>query len=126
MDYGGKNFVFRNDTGHTYFIYTDVTGETANITIYGTRPEYHYVLESQIISEKPTERKRYEPDETGKICYYTTDTKLKLEGHGSCKSEGWIVSYDWDTKPEVSRERISYDDYTPGISVYWRGTHKRK
>ena len=126
VEYGGKNFVFRNDTEYTYYIYTDVTGETANITVYGTRPQYHYVLESNVLSEKETDRKRYEPDEDGKYCYYTDETKLKLEGHGSCTSEGWIVSYDWNTKEEVSREKVSYDEYRPGMSVYWRGTHKRK
>lgn len=119
----GKNFIFRNDTGHALYIYTDVDKETATVTIYGTRPEYHYQLESKIIYEEKSDRKRYEYDYEGKYCYLTTDTKLKTEGHGSCESEGWLVAYDWDTKEEVSRELVNHDMYRPGVNVYWRGVH---
>ena len=125
VEYKDKDFVFRNDTPYTYYIYTNVSGETADITIYGTRPEYHYVLESIVKEEKPTDRERFEDDVDGKFCYYTDQTKLKTEGHGSCHSEGWIVSYDWNTKQEVSREQISNDAYSPGVTVYWRGVHTR-
>ena len=125
VEYNSKDFVFRNDTDHTFYIYTKVSSETATITVYGTRPEYHYVLESVIKDERPTERERFEDDVDGKYCYYTDETRLKTEGHGSCHSEGWIVSYDWNTKQEVSREQISNDAYSPGVTVYWRGVHKR-
>ena len=125
VEYGDKDFVFRNDTPYTYYFYTNVSGETADITVYGTRPEYHYVLESVVKDERPTDRERFEDDVDGKYCYYVDQTKLKTEGHGSCHSEGWIVSYDWNTKEEVSREQISYDSYSPGVTVYWRGVHSR-
>ena len=120
---GGKNFIFRNDTDHTYYIYTSVDKEFATVTIYGTRPEYHYELESVIVNEQKTTRKRYVYDKSGRYAYLTTDTKLKEEGHGQVESEGWLVAYDWDTKQEVSREIINHDTYRPGISVYWRGVH---
>ena len=103
-----------------------LTGETAEITVYGTRPKYHYVLESVVLEEKPTDRERFEDDTEGKYCYYVDQTKLKTEGHGSCRSEGWIVSYDWNTKEEVSREQISFDAYAPGVTVYWQGVHPRR
>lgn len=120
----GKNFVFRNDSGHAIYIYTDVDKENATVTIYGTRPEYHYELASVIVSEEKSTRKRYEDDLDGKYVYYATDKpKLKTKGHGSCHSEGWLVAYDWDTKQEVSREQISFDDYRSGVNVYWRGVH---
>lgn len=119
----GKNFIFRNDTEHALYIYTDVDKEFATVTIYGTRPQYHYQLESKIIYEEKSDRKRYEYDYDGKYCYLTTDTKLKTEGHGSCESEGWLVAYDWDTKEEVSRELVNHDMYRPGVNVYWRGVH---
>jgi len=123
----GKNFVFRNDTDHAIYIYTDVDKEFATVTIYGTRPEYHYQLESVVIDEQKSTRKRYEPDYSGKEVFYITDKpKLKVEGHGSCHSEGWLVAYDWDTKEEVSREQISYDSYVAGMNVYWRGVHDEK
>ena len=97
------------------------------MTIYGTRPEYHYQLESVVLDEQKSTRKRYEPDYSGKEVYYITDKpKLKIEGHGSCHSEGWLVAYDWDTKEEVSREQISYDSYVAGMNVYWRGVHDEK
>ena len=120
---GGKNFIFRNDTEHTYYIYTSVDKELATVIIYGTRPEYHYELESVIVNEQKTTRKRYVYDRSGKYAYLTTDTKLKEQGHGQVESEGWLVAYDWDTKQEVSREMINHDTYRPGISVYWRGVH---
>ena len=64
---------------------------------------------------------------TGKEVFYITDKpKLKIEGHGSCHSEGWLVAYDWDTKQEVSREQISFDSYVAGMNVYWRGVHDEK
>ena len=126
VEYGadGKNLVFRNDTEHAIYIYTNVDRENATVTIYGTRPEYHYELASVIVEEKKSNRKRYEYDYDGKNVYYITDPpKLKTAGHGSCHSEGWLVAYDWDTKEEVSREQISYDVYTAGVNVYWRGVH---
>ena len=120
----GKNFVFRNDTEHAIYIYTDVDKENATVTIYGTRPDYHYELVSVLIDEQKSTRKRYEYDMKGKYVYYITDKpKLKTKGHGSCHSEGWLVAYDWDTKQEVSREQISFDSYVSGMNVYWRGVH---
>ena len=101
--------------------------EWATVTIYGTRPEYHYELASVVVEEKKSDRKRYEYDMDGKYCYYITDKpELKTKGHGSCRSEGWLVAYDWDTKEEVSREQISYDSYVAGVNVYWRGVHDEK
>lgn len=124
---GNKNFVFRNDTEHAIYIYTHVDREYATVTIYGTRPEYHYELQSVVIDEKKSTRKRYEYDMEGKHVYYITDKPvLKLKGHGSCHSEGWLVAYDWNTKEEVSREQISYDSYVAGVNVYWRGVHDEK
>ena len=124
VEYGDKNFIFRNDTDHAYYFYTDVGAETATVTVYGTRPDYHYELQSKVKSEEPSQKTRYEDDTTGKIVYYVTDPPvLKQEGHGSCRSEGWIVAYDWNTTEEVSREQISNDSYIPGYNVYWRGIH---
>ena len=124
VNYGKKDLVFRNDTGHAIYIYTNVTKELASVTIYGTRPEYFSRLESVIIHEEPSERVGYQDDEEGKYVYYTTDPPvLYKEGHGSCESEGWIVSYDWDSKQEVSRVQVNHDVYSPGVNVYWRGVH---
>lgn len=124
VEYGGKNFIFRNDTEHTIYIYTEVTDELATVTIYGTRPEYHYRLESVLISEEASTRVRYEDDVSGKYVYYTTDPPyLYKEGRGSCHSEGWVVAYDWETKEEVSRVQESNDSYRAGVNVYYRGVH---
>lgn len=126
VEYGpnGKDFVFRNDTDHAIYIYTEVNKETANVYIYGTPPEHRLVLESVIIKEEPTTRKRYVVDTSGKYVYYTTDAPvLKEEGKGACQSQGWLVSYDWETGEEVSREQESNDSYYEGVSVYWKGAH---
>ena len=124
VEYGSKDFVFRNSTEHPIYIYTNVSADTASVVIYGARPPYHYELESVVLHEEKSNRKRYEYDMSGKYVYYVTDSpKLQKEGRGSCESEGWIVSYDWDTQAEVSRERYSHDSYRPGVSVYWRGVH---
>ena len=116
--------MFRNDTAHPIFIYTKVTKELASVTIYGTRPEYHNVLESVVLHKEPSNRVGYQDDVDGKHVFYTTDQPvLYKEGLGSCESEGWIVSYDWETKQEVSRVQVNHDIYSAGVNVYWRGVH---
>ncbi|MBQ6375195.1 MAG: VanW family protein [Clostridia bacterium] len=123
--YADKDFVFRNDTEHPIFIYTNVTKETAGVRIYGTRPPYFNSLESVILHEEKSTKTGYEDDVDGKYVYYTSDPPvLYKEGRGSCESEGWIVSYDWDTKQEVSRVQVNHDIYSAGVNVYWRGVHK--
>ena len=125
VNYGKKDLVFRNDTEHAIYIYTNVTKELASVTIYGTRPQYFNRLESVILHEEASTRVGYQDDEDGKYVYYTTDPPvLYKEGHGSCESEGWIVSYDWETKQEVSRVQVNHDLYSPGVNVYWRGVHQ--
>ena len=63
----------------------------------------------------------------GKYVYLIDDPPvLYKKGLGSCESEGWIVSYDWDSKQEVSRVQVNHDLYSPGVNVYWRGVHKPK
>ena len=124
VNYGKKDFVFRNDTGHPIYIYTDVTKQWATVTVYGTRPKYRYALESIIRQESKSTVVGYQDDLSGKIVYYTTDTPvLYKEGHGSCHSEGWLVSYDWNTDREIERVKVSYDMYLAGVNVYWRGIH---
>lgn len=126
VEYGdyGKDFIFRNDTEHAIYIYTEVTKETATVTIFGTPTEYRIELESLIVSEEPTTRKRYVDDTSGQHVYYTTDEpKLKEEGKGAVQSQGWLVYYDWTTGEEVAREQESFDNYYAGVSVYWRGVH---
>ena len=124
VNYGKKDFVFRNDTGHPIYIYTNVSKEEAKVTVYGTRPEYKYRLESVIEQERKSDVIGYQDDLSGKHVYYTTDEPvLYREGHGSCRSQGWLVSYDWDTDQEVNRVQINYDVYSAGVNVYWRGIH---
>ena len=124
VNYHKKDLVFRNDTEHAIYIYTNVTKKLATVTIYGTRPEYHYVLESTVLRESESNKVGYQDDEEGEYVYYTTDEPvLYRKGRGSCESEGWIVSYDWETGREVDRVQISHDVYSAGLNVYWRGVH---
>lgn len=124
VEYGGKDFIFRNDTDHAIYIYTEVTKETATVFIYGTPTEHKLELQSVITKEEPTTRKRYVKDTSGLHVYYTTDPPvLKEEGRGAVESQGWLVSYDRETGEEVSREQESFDSYYAGVSVYWKGVH---
>lgn len=122
--YGSKDLVFENNTDSPIYIYTSVTEDYANVKIYGKKPEYYYQLESVMIEEnKKSDRKVYIDDTSGKYAYFTTDEVLYKEGKSGCVSEGWIVAYDWETREEVSRTLVDRDYYTPGASVYYRGTH---
>ncbi len=121
-----KNLVFTNNTEHTIYIYTSVTSEDATVTIYGHKPEYYYVLESVIIRENIASTREVEVEDTeGTKAYYTDERVLYSKGKSGCKSQGWIVAYDWDTGEEVSRTLVSEDSYSPGASIYYVGIHDR-
>ena len=121
-----KDLKFTNATNYPIYIYTSVTDKTATVTIYGHKPEYFYRLESVIVEENIASTKiNYIEDTEGTHVYYTDETALESKGKPGCKSEGWIVAYDWETKQEVSRTQISADRYSPGASVYYIGTHDR-
>ncbi|MBQ3574790.1 MAG: VanW family protein [Clostridia bacterium] len=125
-DAGGDTLIFENATNHAIYIYTEVTGETATVRIYGNRPDYRYELESVVISEdSECSKKRYVPDENGNHCYYTDEVKIKTRGLPAMTSEGWLVSYDWTTGEEVARKLLSRDSYASGTDVYYQGTHAR-
>jgi len=125
VNYGKKDLVFRNDTEHTIYIYTDVNKKRAQVIIYGTRPKYRYEIESWVLRENAESTKiGYQDDEEGDHVYYTTDPPvLYRKGRGSCESEGWLVAYDWETGNEVERTKLSHDVYSAGVNVYWRGVH---
>lgn len=123
-DTGFKNFIFQNNTEHAIYIYTHVDKETATVTIYGNRPQYRCELESKIVRQDvDCTYVSYIPDESGKYCYYTTETKIHTKGHPALSSEGWSVYYDWETGEEVKRSQLSFDIYESGTNIYWRGIH---
>ena len=121
-----KDFVFKNNTGHTIYIYTNVTRETAEVRIYGNRTDYRIDFVSVITQKglKPTQEELRE-DVTGQHAYYTDEKVLLSQGKDGCVSQGWLVYYDWDTGEEVSREQISQDTYRPGTSIFYVGVHQR-
>ena len=119
-----KDFVFRNNTDHAIYIYTNVNREFATVTVYGNRPDYRYELSSKILrQDAECSFTSYLPDEEGKHCYYTTETFLHTAGHPALESEGWIIAYDWETGEQVKRSQLSYDIYESGTNIYWRGIH---
>lgn len=121
-----KDLQFKNETDYPIYIYTSVTRDLATVTIYGHRPEYFHRLESIIVeSDIPSTKINYIEDTEGKFVRYTDETHLESQGKPGCISEGWVVSYDWETKQEVSRYQISRDQYRPGASVYYVGTQDR-
>lgn len=122
----GINFVFQNNTDHAIYIYTSVTEDNATVRIYGNRTDYRYELEYVVISEdSECTKKKYVDDENGTHCYYTDEVKLKKAGLPAMISEGWLVSYDWETGEEVARKLLSRDPYLSGTDIYYRGTHAR-
>lgn len=119
-----KDFVFQNNTEHAIYIYTHVDREFATVTIYGNRPKYKYEPYSKILrQDAECSLTSYLPDESGKYCYYTNETKIHTEGHPALESEGWLFGYDWETGEEVFRKQLSYDVYESGTNIYWRGIH---
>ena len=125
-DAGGDNLIFTNNTDHAIYIFTNVTTEYAAIRIYGNRPAYRYELLSVTISEdKQCTKQRFEPDESGRHCYYTDEVKIKDRGLPAMTSEAWLISYDWETDEEVARKLLSRDIYASGTDVYYQGVHAR-
>lgn len=117
-----KDLQFKNETDYAIYIYTSVTDDDATVTIYGRRPEYFYRLESVVVENNiPSTKINYIDDVEGKHVIFTDETYLESQGKPGCLSEGWVVAYDWETKEEVSRTKISRDKYSPGASVYYRG-----
>lgn len=127
VEYGTKDLVFQNDSDYPIYIYTSVDTEWATVTIYGHSPEYFYQLETVMITEDvPSTRKVTIEDTEGTYVYYKDDLPvLQSEGKPGCVSQGWVVSYDWETQQEVTRAQVSQDTYRPGASVYYVGVHDR-
>lgn len=121
-----KDLVFRNDTDSTIYIYTYVSKPIAQVTIYGNRPEYRYEMMSVILEDNIfASTNRMEQDTTGEFAYYTDEIVLYAEGKPGRRSEGWRISYDWDTGVEVERQKLSTDTYKAGVNVYYVGVNER-
>ena len=120
-----KNLVFRNDTQNSIFIYTNVTKEAATVTIRGKRPPYRYELYSNVVSQDSAAvRVSYVDDTEGRYVYFDTDPPvLYKKGRAACKSDGYLIAYDWETNQEVTSTWLSHDEYESGTDIYWRGVH---
>ncbi|OPZ66957.1 MAG: Vancomycin B-type resistance protein VanW [Firmicutes bacterium ADurb.Bin467] len=123
---GSKDLVFRNDSDHPMYIYTNVTEASATVKIYGARPPYHYDYDYKVLMDNiPGTREVLRVDTTGEYATYTDEKVLGSEAKMGRKSEGWLISYDWETGEEVKREKLSTDYYEPGVTVYYTGTQVR-
>ncbi|MBQ6595121.1 MAG: VanW family protein [Clostridia bacterium] len=126
VSYPSKDLKFINETDSTIYIYTAVTDKRASVTIYGKKPEYFQHLESVLVQKKIKSTRELDiQDTTGQYAFFTDERVLQSKGKDGCISQGWIVSYDWNTRQEVSRVQISQDSYRPGASVYYVGIHDR-
>lgn len=124
-DTNGKNLIFRNDTDHSIFIYTEVTKEDACVTVYGNRPAYRYELYSNIISQDTVAvRTSYIDDVEGTHVYFVSDPPVLYKaGLAALSSDGYLIGYDWETNQEVTSTWLSHDEYESGTDIYWRGVH---
>ncbi len=120
-----KNMIFKNETDSAIYIYTSVDKEFATVTIWGNRPKYRNELIS-IVTRKDRESKYVDYiNDTDAIYVYsvTGEPVLYKKGKPELDSEGWLISYDWDTDEEVKRYQLSFDSYSSGTTYYWRGVH---
>lgn len=126
VSWGNKDFVFRNSTGHTIYIYTNVTRDEATVVIYGNRTEYRMDFQSVVTTYGVAAYdEEIREDVTGQIAYYTDEKVLYSKGKDGCVSQGWMIYYDWDTGEEIQRKQISQDSYSPGTSIFYVGVHER-
>ena len=126
VSWGKKDFVFKNNTEHTIYIYTKVTDDTAYVVVYGNKPEYRIDFQSTITKQTiASTKEEVREDVTGRYAYYTDEKYLYKEGKSGCESQGWLIYYDWETDQEVSRKQVSDDTYAPGTSTYFVGVHSR-
>jgi len=126
VSWGNKDFVFQNNTGKTIYIYTAVSRDECWVVIYGNRTECRLEFES-VVTKPGVEAYKEEvrEDVTGTVAYYNDEKVLYSQGKDGCVSQGWLVSYDWETGVEVERKQISQDNYSPGTSIYYVGVHSR-
>jgi len=126
VSWGKKDFVFQNNTGSTLYIYTHVTRDECWVIVFGNKTEYR--MDFQSVVTKPgvmAYKEEVREDVSGQLAYYTDEKVLYSQGKDGCVSQGWLVSYDWETGEEVERKQISQDTYNPGTSIYYVGVHER-
>lgn len=125
-DTSSKDLVFRNDTENSIYLYTSGTDSTVTVTIYGSRPAFRYEFWSNVLEKNiagTSEKTRV--DTTGEYATYTDERVLGTQGKPGLRSEGWLISYDWNSGEEVSRQKLSTDYYKPGLTIYYIGTQER-
>ena len=121
-----QDFVFRNDTDYTIYIYTSVVNKVAaTVTVYGNLPEYRIELVSTILQDNIKNLGEIDvPDTEAKYVTYTTERVLKSEGRLGRKSRLERIYYDRETGAEIKRELLSEDFYQGEPNTYWVGVTK--
>lgn len=118
--YGTKDLMMRNDTDYPVYCYTEVKGGFATVKVYGHRPEYRIELASEILEKIPP-KDVFKKDTKGEYTKHEGETVLVNEGHDGCRSQSYLVYYDWDTGEEVERKELSRDYYYPMNNEYYVG-----
>ncbi len=120
-----QDFIFRNDTDYTIYIYTNVINkESATVYIYGNRPEYRIELVSTILQlDIKNPAIDLVEDKEAQYAYYTTQRVLVKVGKLGRRSKLERVYYDWNTGNEVKRETLSEDYYSGERDIWYVGTH---
>lgn len=127
---GDKDMRFKNNTGSTLYIfaYVDRKNELAVCKIFGqpVDADVYIEIESNVLQTDISGKSiSYVKDEDGSHVWYTDETVLKKEGKAGMRSEAYRVYYSVATGAEISREKLSADNYSPENDVYWVGVHER-
>lgn len=126
VSWGNKDFIFRNNTGKTMYIYTKVTRKKAWVVIYGNRPEYKVEFKSVLTKRNiAPSKEEIREDTAGQYVKYSDERYIYSEGKPGCESESWLIYSDWETGEEVKRVQVSHDVYYAGTSIIYVGVRDR-
>jgi vancomycin resistance protein YoaR len=123
-----KDLVFTNNRDCTVYIFTSVSRKSAQVKVYGKRPEFKIEPVGEIIQDNiQSTEVRKKKDKSGKRAYYTDDRVLESEGKTGRRSRAMLYYYDWETGEQVGQpDELHVDYYYPSPPVYWVGIHERE
>lgn len=113
VEYGSRDFMFRNSTEHHIMIKTEVLEDSLIINLLGQSLDKDVLItRNELDQYSPPTRYKYDPElEPGE--------EVVDEGTPGCFVEVWKTVYR--DGEEISRHKISVDSYRPTPTVIWQG-----